>query len=280
MMLHRHFEAKATPPEPIPPEEYKVNAAPPAEIITRPDEKIVVYCGTRNIYFDMVHAAKSCLYNANVDRVFFLIEDDGFPYDLPDEVECVNVAGQTIFPLDGPNANTHWTWMVLMRVALTKIFPNLSKIVSLDMDTIVMENITDMWDIDMGDCFYGAVQEYRSNVRTFGKFYYNSGVMLQNLDLFRQERMDDRVINAVNTQRFDYNEQDALNKNCKGRIYDLPVRYNTGRVCGLVDDPAIIHFVSGGWRTNPKIFGYSHLEYFRNISWDEVIKTRKEKFGR
>ncbi len=280
MMLHRHFAEEEKHTKPLLPEKYRVLAAPPAEIHTEPDEKIAVYCGTRNIYWDMVPAAKSLLYNANVDRVFFLIEDDGFPYDLPSAIECVNVAGQTYFSLKGPNANTHWTWMVLMRVALSKIFPDLRKVLSLDMDTIVAEDVSDLWDTDMGDCFLGAVQEYQTNIRPYGKRYYNGGVQMQNLSLLREEQMDDRIIHAINTQYFKYNEQDAVNKFCMGRIFDLPVRYNNGRVCGQDKDPAIYHFVTGGWRTNPKLPGYSLLEKFRNLQWDEVMKSRFEKFGK
>ena len=53
--------------------------------------KIVAYCGTRNIYPDMEVAAKSLLYNTPVDRIHFLIEDDSFPTKLPDIFTVQNV---------------------------------------------------------------------------------------------------------------------------------------------------------------------------------------------
>jgi len=37
---------------------------------------------------------KSLLIHSNVDKIYFLIEDDEFPYELPPEVECINVSGQ------------------------------------------------------------------------------------------------------------------------------------------------------------------------------------------
>ena len=54
--------------------------------------KAAVYCGTRNVYQDMIPSMKSLLIHSDVDKIYFLIEDDEFPYPLPPEVECINVS--------------------------------------------------------------------------------------------------------------------------------------------------------------------------------------------
>ena len=71
----------------------------------------------------MMTAAKSLLMHSNVEMIYFLIEDDEFPYELPNEIKCINVSNQTFFPKDGPNFNNMCTYMVLIRAAYTKIFP-------------------------------------------------------------------------------------------------------------------------------------------------------------
>ena len=53
--------------------------------------RAAVYNGTRNLYENMLAAAKSLLVHSNVEKIYFLIEDDIFPYDLPPEIECINV---------------------------------------------------------------------------------------------------------------------------------------------------------------------------------------------
>ena len=93
--------------------------------------KAAVYSGTRNIYEKLLPSAKSLLMHSNVDKIYFLIEDDDFPYALPPEIECINIRNQTYFPIDGPNFNNVCTYMVLMRAAYAKIFPHLDKILSL-----------------------------------------------------------------------------------------------------------------------------------------------------
>ena len=54
--------------------------------------KAAVYGGTRNVYRNMLAPMKSLLMNSDVDKIYFLIEDDEFPYPLPKEVECINVS--------------------------------------------------------------------------------------------------------------------------------------------------------------------------------------------
>ena len=120
--------------------------------------RAAVYCGTRNIYQDMIPSMKSLLIHSNVEKIYFLIEDDEFPYELPPEVECINVSKQEYFSPSGPNFGSSWSYMILLRAAFTKLFPHLDRILSLDCDTIVNDNISDLWDIPLDD-YYINVDE-------------------------------------------------------------------------------------------------------------------------
>ena len=51
--------------------------------------------------------------------------------------------------------------MVLLRAAFTKLFPHLDKILSIDNDIIINENISELWDIDLGDNYFAGVVEPR-----------------------------------------------------------------------------------------------------------------------
>ena len=120
--------------------------------------KVAVYAGTRNIYSDMLPAAKSLLIHSDVDKIYFLIEDDEFPYELPPEIECIDVSNQTYFDPNGPNYKSKCTYMVLIRAALSKVFPQYDTILSLDVDTIVNENINDIWNYNL-DGYYNEIKE-------------------------------------------------------------------------------------------------------------------------
>ena len=45
--------------------------------------KIAIYSGTKNVYKNMIPSMKSLLLYSDVDKIYFLIEDDIFPYELP-----------------------------------------------------------------------------------------------------------------------------------------------------------------------------------------------------
>ena len=61
------------------------------------NDKVVLYAGTRNVYEQMYTSLKSLLWNTPVDRVYLLIEDDEFPFELPENVHPMNVSGQDYF---------------------------------------------------------------------------------------------------------------------------------------------------------------------------------------
>ena len=94
--------------------------------------------------------------------------------------------------------------MVLIRAAYTKIFPNLDRILSIDMDTVVNENISDLWDLDLTDYYIAAVEE-EELTKSEGS-YFNMGVAMMNLQKIRADKKDDEMINALNTYWYRYKE--------------------------------------------------------------------------
>ena len=138
--------------------------------------KAAVYSGTRNLYKGMVTAAKSLTHNSSVDRIYFLIEDDVFPEKLPSHIETLNVSGQKFFPKNGGNYRTSFTYMSLLRVCYTKLFPDLDRVLQLDVDTVCVDNVDALWDVDLTGKWYAAVEEHLSTYKPYGPKYYNIGV--------------------------------------------------------------------------------------------------------
>ena len=161
--------------------------------------RAAAYTGTRNIYGDMVTAAKSLLYHTAIDKVYFLIEDDALPWDVPDVIECINVSKQTLFTEDSPNYKSGWTYMVLWKAALSKVLPNVDKVLCLDSDAIVVDDISEIFDTDVEDYYFAAVPEPKSSLNRAGEPYYNFGVSYQNLKKLREDRIDDKIIARLNT---------------------------------------------------------------------------------
>lgn len=202
-----------------------------------------VYTGTRNLYDEMEASAKSLLFHTRIERVYFLIEDDEFPRPLPDRIQVMNVSGQTFFTPDGPNFNSPWTYMVLIRAAFTKLLPD-DVVLSIDCDAFVEDDISELWDIDMSRYYLAAVPEPRKAGKPLP--YINFGVCMMNLAKLRRDGIDDKAIRFLNTQYTFANEQDALNDLCYGSVLTLPSVYNACAYTKPCANPKIVHFAGVG----------------------------------
>lgn len=216
--------------------------------------KVAVYCGTRNLYFDMVTAVKSLLIHTKVDKVYFLIEDDEFPYPLPQCVECVNASDQSYFSFNGPNFRNGWTYMILLKAAMHRIFPRLSKLVMFDVDTIVTKDVSFLWNVDISDYYVAGVREVQKK-----ELYINAGVMVLNLDKLRDGKGDE-LIHALNTKKYDFPEQECINELCAGKILAIPSEYNASNYSEPTDNPKIVHFAAiSNWQYQPLVQKYRDM---------------------
>ena len=228
-------------------------------------KRVAVYGATREIYRNVVPCINSLFVNSDFSKVVLLIEDDDFPYPLPLSVQTINVSQQPWFDRTGPNATKRWTWMVLMKAAMSKLFPEQDRILCLDCDTLVEDNISQIWDEDLDGCYYAAVRQPtdgRDGRFSDGAPYYNCGVLLCNLSALRDGK-EDEIIASLNGREWEFCEQDAINALCAGKIKELPGRYNVsnftvpddrGKVC-------IRHFAAWpDWRKSPDARKYDIRE--------------------
>lgn len=208
--------------------------------------KAVVYAASKEIYHMVKPALNSLLWNGNIDRVYILAEDERLGFTIPDCVDIINVSDQTFFRKDGPNYKSRWTYMSLMKAALPKLFPEFDRILWLDVDTMVAQDISDLWKIRMDDYYVAGAREIiQSNV--FGYTYVNVGVLMMNLRKLREYGKDDELICALNNRKFDYPDQDCINEYCIGKVYELPNDYNINLYTGIRGNVKIRHFAGEKW---------------------------------
>ena len=215
----------------------------PTYIVDDPNARCVVYGATRNVYTYLMPSVYSLLAHTDVDKVFLLVEDDELPFILPNKCEIINVSGQNIFPKNYDN----WTYMVLLRLVYANMFPNLKRILSLDIDTIVQKDISGIWEYDIGEYYLAAVPE--TYLRDINDPYYNMGCALFNLEKLRGDGLCSKFIDAYETHVYSFMEQDVINEVCKGDIYTLPNKFNSGLQYPPPKEKHIIHYArSPRWR--------------------------------
>lgn len=234
-------------------------------------KKVAVYTGSRNIYSDMVMSAKSLTAFSDVDKIYFLIEDDIFPEELPDHIETINMSGQQYFDPWGPNMTTNFTYFAMLRAALGDIFNDYDRILSLDCDTVCVRDVSHLWELPIDDYYFSAsIEPHRS---TCGLIYTNVGVCLMNLDKLRTNEKTDEFIDVLNRQKFTFVDQDVMNYLCQGYIYEMNSEYNANNFTKPCQNPRIIHFAGmkrDNWLRHPK------AKYYNEISWDDIFKLQKQ----
>lgn len=235
-------------------------------------EKHAVYSGTRNLYADMVTAAKSLIDNSTVTDVWLLIEDDEFPYELPDIVSwhTKDMSGQTWFPPGSPNMDSPFTYMAMVRAVYPEIFPDLDRIVSFDCDTICIDDVDYLWEMDLHGNWIAATEELLGTYKPYGKRYYNVGVTVYDLAKMREDGASEKLVRLMNKRKLWCVEQDALNRYHK--VEPLFLRFNESAVTGYTDNPAIVHYASFGtdWADNEAAPRREYAVRYRRMPWDEV----------
>ncbi len=230
------------------------------------EDRVVAYAGTKNVYDQMYVSLKSLLANNNMDRVYLLIEDDEFPYPVPEFVYPINVSEQEFIKPDSPNFSCRWSYMTMLRCAFGTMFPEEHMILWLDCDTIVNDEITDLFDMNMYGYLYAGAIEPQNCKSVFR--YINCGVLLMNLDLLRAMQKEIELLSFLNTYQFNFPDQDVINLLCQGRIRVIGSEYNANTFTVSCYRPKVIHYAGVKAEDFKKDWAYRKYESM------EVIKEQ------
>lgn len=123
------------------------------------------------------------------------------------------------------------------RVFLAELLPEVDRVLYLDADTIAVDALAPLWETPLGDNYLGAVtnvfmREHEGRAERLGldgpRAYFNSGVMLLNLDLWRRDRLAEAIgeYARANHHRLGWADQDTMNILLGRRRLALHPRWN------------------------------------------------------
>jgi lipopolysaccharide biosynthesis glycosyltransferase len=132
-----------------------------------------------------------------------------------------------------------WSPVIFYRLFAHRVFPDIDRILYLDSDTLIYDDLTEMYNMDIGDnVLAGAIDcaltdnlndRMGQYVRKFkekyvkSNFYINSGVLLINL----QKRCElDSLSEPIDSSGFLCPDQDLINMKFDGKIARLSLKYN------------------------------------------------------
>ncbi|MEO6523065.1 MAG: glycosyltransferase family 8 protein [Mucilaginibacter sp.] len=187
-------------------------------------------------------------------------------------------------PLD----RTSYPVTIYLRLFIQYIVPeDTQKALFLDVDMIVLEDVSKLYNQELGDNIIGAVQDPRlltfdnswggiMNYKELGfapdTKYFNTGLLLINTQKWAEQSLDQKVIDCINDNiKFaNYPDQYGFNVVMANKWLELDTRWNYF-ASGDLKEPFLVHFISRKpfyttYEYNPK---YKELfyQYLKLTEW-------------
>ena len=180
------------------------------------------------------------------------------------------------------NLRDYYTASIYFRIFIASMFPQYQKAIYLDADITVNGDISGLYNIPLGSRILGVIpDDIIAGHRDFRNYseqalgipyrrYFNSGVMLMNLDQFRLQEIEQKFIYLLNKYHFDTicPDQDYLNLLCQGRVLYLDKGWNKMSVDDRYEGvPNLVHF-----NMFYKPWQYDNI-FYQDYFWKYASKT-------
>lgn len=204
-------------------------------------------------------------------------------------------------------STAHFSEAMYYRILIPQLFRNQNKVLYLDCDTLIQDDVSKLFDIDMGETVLGAVHnlcnikraKYVTSVLGLNEEqYFNSGVLLFNVEAFEAAGIKDMCFEYISQYKnLECPDQDILNLACVEQITWLPDRWNVAwqhaiekkqeyhdirlyqKFMNVLEDAAILHFTTGTkpWNTPEEPLSTPFWTTARKTAFYETILFRGMK---
>ena len=180
------------------------------------------------------------------------------------------------------------------RLFIAEMFPEYSKAIYIDSDTVVQGDISQFFNTDIKDAYLGACHEQAMiQVDEYGTYvekvigisrynFFNAGVLLINCDQFRLRFILDKFVQYLHEYNFVVTQdEDYLNLICKDHVYWIDQRWNTeifGNIPYPISEACVLHYIMTNkpWHYADCIHGDVFWKYAAETSvYDEILEVLK-----
>ena len=182
------------------------------------------------------------------------------------------------------------------RLFIPELYPQYDKILYLDSDIVVLDDIANLFNVNIGDNLIAAApDDVITTIEVFQNYvekvvgvnssdrYFNAGILVMNLDELRKFKFQEKFIYSLSMIRFTVaQDQDYLNRLCKGRVYLLDNVWDRMPIGGDVvprDELKIIHYnlAFKPWHFEDILYKEYFWEYAQKTEYfDEILRIKDE----
>ncbi len=187
------------------------------------------------------------------------------------------------------------------RLIIADLLPqDIHRVIYLDGDIIVRKSLKELWNTNLDGVAVGTVTDMAEDKHDYKRLgydkkygYFNAGVLLINLDYWRENNMKSVFFNLIanEPQRIVLHDQDVLNITLYNKKKDLPFIYNTQSgflhhqkytelgeryhdywplLKQAITDPVIIHYADKikPWHIEDSHpYGYEFIKIYKQTEW-------------
>lgn len=197
------------------------------------DDNYAVHCATTiasvlsyntDVFFHILHSGLS-------EKNIMKLENTVDNLDFFSEIEFIDMRkfDFSAYPMN----RSHISIATYYRLALHRVLPKLSKVLYLDCDLLVLDNLKELYNIDLNYQLsaVAAVKDETDNYhkkRLGIRDYFNAGVSLLNLEFlrYRNASKEYQEILVNDADNIECQDQDIMNIAFNGRVTLVPMEYN------------------------------------------------------
>ena len=181
------------------------------------------------------------------------------------------------------------------RLYIPELYPQYDKAVYIDSDTVVLTDIANLYNEDIENNLLAAIpdgavqtipvfQEYVEKVVGVVDYnnYFNAGILVMNLAELRKNKFQEKFLYLLEKVKFEVaQDQDYLNRICKGRVKLLDFSWNRMPIMGGENkDIKIIHFNLGfkPWHFDNVLYQEHFWKYAEQTEFLDEIKQMGKNY--
>lgn len=163
----------------------------------------------------------------------------------------------------------------------TALFVKEAKALYLDCDIVVTRDLSDIFTVDLGSYPVGAVRDLGGEVY-FGEHIFNSGVLLINVDYWREHDVAGQLIEMTDDlhEKVSQDDQSILNILFENRWMELPFAYNCITLHTTFSDyepekglyPPVIHYLTERkpWKEYTQSIYREVWWFYQGLDWSDM----------
>lgn len=212
------------------------------------------------------------------------------------KIKLVDVTAKLAPLVKKLNLRDYYTASIYFRLFIPSLFPQYKKAIYIDADTVINGDVSALYRMPLGNRLAAAVSDdiiaSHEDFRRYAedgigipyREYFNSGVMLMNLEQFRHQEIEDKFVYLLNRYHFDTvcPDQDYLNVLCRGQVLYLDKGWNKMSIDDHYDgEPQLIHYnmFFKPWQYDDICYSEYFWKYAERTDFLQEILQIRNAFG-